>query len=155
MKFLVMYFSLPPFATSPLRQNILRTTLTSNSLNLGSFHRVRGQVSHPHRTRGKTVILCILTITFLLRAPLLVFTIQSQHPVPPKKNSIFKKRFYIRTFFLTMMAANDREATYSWRIHLSVDVVVPATSTCKVLSAHCVTISARSFVMILLDTDKY
>jgi hypothetical protein len=48
---------------------------------------------------------------------------------------------------MKMMTADNRK-TY-WQIHLLVEYVLPATSACSDLSAHCVTIIA-CIIMILL-----
>jgi hypothetical protein len=53
MKLLVMQFS-PSLDTSSLFDlNIVLSTLLSNTLSLCSSLNVRGQVSHPYRTRGE------------------------------------------------------------------------------------------------------
>jgi hypothetical protein len=45
--------------------NILLTTLFSNTLSLYTSLNVRHQVSHPYKTTGRIMVLCILTFTFL------------------------------------------------------------------------------------------
>jgi hypothetical protein len=44
---------------------ILLSTLFSNTLSLRSSLNVSDQVSHPYKTRGKTIFLCILIFKFL------------------------------------------------------------------------------------------
>jgi hypothetical protein len=55
--------SLCSFLQSPLfGPNILLSTLFSNALSLCSSLNVRDQLSHPYRTAGKIIVLCILII---------------------------------------------------------------------------------------------
>jgi hypothetical protein len=51
-------FLQPPVTSSLLGQNILLGNLFSNTLNM------RDQVSHPRKTTGTTIVLCILIFTF-------------------------------------------------------------------------------------------
>jgi Na+-transporting NADH:ubiquinone oxidoreductase subunit NqrE len=48
---------------SSLVQNILLSTLFSNTLGLCSFLNVRDQVSRPYKTTGKIIVLYILIFT--------------------------------------------------------------------------------------------
>jgi hypothetical protein len=54
-------------ATTPslFSPNILLSSLYSNTLSLCYSHNVRDQVSHPYKTRGKIIVLSIITFTFL------------------------------------------------------------------------------------------
>jgi hypothetical protein len=54
-----------PVTSSVLGPNILLKTLFSNSHNLRSSLNVRDQVSHPYKTTGRIMVLCILTFKFL------------------------------------------------------------------------------------------
>jgi hypothetical protein len=65
MKFLTV--QLPPFPRhiTLLGPDILLKTLFSDTLNLCSSLSVRDQVSHPHKTSGRIMVLYILTFTFL------------------------------------------------------------------------------------------
>src|SRR5215510_1194114 len=54
-----------PVASSLLGQNILLSTLFSNTLSLCSSLSVRDQVSHPYKTTGKTTVLYTLIFVFL------------------------------------------------------------------------------------------
>jgi hypothetical protein len=49
---------------SPSRTNILLSTLFSDSLNLSSSLHIRDKLSHPYRTKGKIIVLHILTFMF-------------------------------------------------------------------------------------------
>ena len=53
-----------PVTSSLLGPNILNT-LFSNTLSLRSSLNVSDQVSHPHKTTGKIIVLCILIFQFL------------------------------------------------------------------------------------------
>jgi hypothetical protein len=55
----------PPTTSSLFGPNVLLSTLFSNTLSLCSSLNVRDNVSHPHRTTGKIIILYILMFTFL------------------------------------------------------------------------------------------
>jgi hypothetical protein len=54
-----------PVISSLSSQNILLSTLFSNTLSICSSLKVRDQVSHPYRTTGKILVLCILIFMFL------------------------------------------------------------------------------------------
>ena len=54
-----------PGASSLLGPNILLSTLFLNTLSLHSFLNVRDQASHPYKTIGKIIVLCILIFKFL------------------------------------------------------------------------------------------
>jgi hypothetical protein len=54
-----------PVTSSLLGPNILLNALFSYTLSLSSSLYVSDQVSHPYKTSGKTIILCILIFTFL------------------------------------------------------------------------------------------
>ena len=54
-----------PITSSLLGPNILLHTLFSNTLSFHSSRSVNGQVSHPYKTTGKIIILCILIFKFL------------------------------------------------------------------------------------------
>ena len=54
-----------PITSSFLGPNILLSTLFSNTLSLRSSLSVSDQVSHPYKTAGKIIVLCILIIKFL------------------------------------------------------------------------------------------
>ena len=54
-----------PVTPSLLDPNTLLNTLFSNTLSLRSFLNVSDQVSHPYRTTGRILILCILIFKFL------------------------------------------------------------------------------------------
>jgi hypothetical protein len=64
MKLLIMQFSPNPVTSSLIGPNILLKTLSSNTLSLCSSLNVRDQVSHPHRTTSKTIVLYIAIFTF-------------------------------------------------------------------------------------------
>jgi hypothetical protein len=49
---------------SLLGPNISHNTLLSNTLGLRFSHNIRYKVSHPYKTTGKIIVLCILTFTF-------------------------------------------------------------------------------------------
>jgi hypothetical protein len=51
--------------TSSLCQNILLSTLLSSTLSLRSSLNVSDQVSHPNKTTGKIIVLCIFTFIFV------------------------------------------------------------------------------------------
>jgi hypothetical protein len=53
-------FLYSPVTSSLLDPNILLNTLFSNTLNLRSSLNVSDQVSHPYKTTGKIIALCIL-----------------------------------------------------------------------------------------------
>jgi hypothetical protein len=55
----------PPIISFLFLQNILLSTLFSNTLSLYSSLNVRDQVSHPYKTTGKSIVLYILIFTFL------------------------------------------------------------------------------------------
>jgi hypothetical protein len=65
MKFLTMQLPHSAVTSSLLGPNILLRTLFSNTLSLRSSLNVRDQVSHPYKTTGRIMVLCILTFTFL------------------------------------------------------------------------------------------
>jgi hypothetical protein len=65
MQLLIMQFLQPPVASSLLGPNILLSTLFSNTHNLCSSRNFRDQVSHPHKTTGKIIVLYILIFSFL------------------------------------------------------------------------------------------
>jgi hypothetical protein len=50
-------FLLPPITSSVLGQNILLSTLFSDTLNLSSSLNVRDKFSHPYKTRSKIILL--------------------------------------------------------------------------------------------------
>jgi len=54
-----------PVTSSLLGPNILLSTLFSDTLSLRSSLNVSDQVSHPYKTRGKIIVLCILIFIFL------------------------------------------------------------------------------------------
>jgi len=54
-----------PFKSSPLGSDILLSTLFSNTLILHFFLSVSNQVSGPYKRTVKTIVLYILTFTFL------------------------------------------------------------------------------------------
>ena len=54
-----------PVTSSLLGQNILLNILSSNTLSLRSSLNVTDQVSHPYKTKGKIIVLCILIFIFL------------------------------------------------------------------------------------------
>ena len=56
-----------PVSSSLLGPNILLSTLFSNTLNMRSSLSVSDRVSHPYRTTGKIIVLCILIFVFLDR----------------------------------------------------------------------------------------
>jgi hypothetical protein len=56
-----------PVTSSLLGLNILLRTLLSNTLSLCSSLNVRDQVSHPHKTTGRIMVLFSLAFTFLDR----------------------------------------------------------------------------------------
>jgi hypothetical protein len=58
---------LSPVTSYLLGQNILLSTLFSKTLSLHSFQDIGYQVSHPYKTTGKIVFLCVLISTFLDR----------------------------------------------------------------------------------------
>jgi hypothetical protein len=51
--------------TTLLDSDILLSTLLSNTLSLCSSLNIRGKVSHPYRTTGKSIVLYILIFVFL------------------------------------------------------------------------------------------
>jgi len=53
-----------PVTSSLLGPNILLNTLFSNTLGLCSSLNVSGQVSHPHKTTGKIIVLYVLIFNF-------------------------------------------------------------------------------------------
>jgi hypothetical protein len=53
--------------SSLLDQNILLSTLFSNTLSLHSSFNISDQVSHPYRTTGKIIIIYILIFKFFYR----------------------------------------------------------------------------------------
>ena len=55
-----------PFTSSLLRPNILLNTLFQNTLSFLSSHSVNDQVSHPHKTTGRTILLYILMFKYLV-----------------------------------------------------------------------------------------
>ena len=54
-----------PFTSSPLGPNILLKTIFSNILSFLSPRNVSVQASHPYKTTGKIIVLCILIFKFL------------------------------------------------------------------------------------------
>jgi len=54
-----------PVTSSLLGPNILLSKLFSNILSLRSFLNVRDHVSHPYKTTGNIIVLCIFIFTFL------------------------------------------------------------------------------------------
>jgi hypothetical protein len=52
--------------SSPLGPNIPLSTLFSNNLSLCSSLNVTVQVSHPHNTTGKIMVLCIFIYLYIL-----------------------------------------------------------------------------------------
>jgi len=54
-----------PVTSSVLGPNILLSTLFSNTLSLHSSLNVKNQVSHPYKTTGEIIVLCILIFKFL------------------------------------------------------------------------------------------
>jgi hypothetical protein len=58
-------FPQSPIISSHFGPNILLSTLFSNTLSLCSSLNVKDQASHPCKTTGKIIILCILIFTFL------------------------------------------------------------------------------------------
>jgi hypothetical protein len=58
-------FLCSPVTSSLFCLNILLRLLFSNTLSICSSLYVRDQVSHPHKTSGKIMVLYILTLTFL------------------------------------------------------------------------------------------
>jgi len=54
-----------PFTLSHLGQNILLSTLFSNTLSLRSSLNVSDQVSHSYKTTSNVIVQCILVFTFL------------------------------------------------------------------------------------------
>jgi hypothetical protein len=65
MKLLICSFMQSPVTSSLFGPNILLSTLFSNTLNLCSSLKVRGQVAHPYRTTGKIIVFYILIFVFL------------------------------------------------------------------------------------------
>jgi hypothetical protein len=61
---LLYSFLHPPVTPHLFSQNILLSNLFSNILSLCSSLNVRDHVSHPYRTKGKIIVLYILTFTF-------------------------------------------------------------------------------------------
>jgi len=54
-----------PITSSLLGPNILLNTLFTNTLSLRSSLNMSDQVSHPYKTTGKIIVLCILIFIFL------------------------------------------------------------------------------------------
>jgi hypothetical protein len=54
-----------PVTSSLLGPNIPLNTVFSNTLSLCSSLNVRDRVSHPHKTTGRIMVLCILNFKFL------------------------------------------------------------------------------------------
>jgi hypothetical protein len=65
MKLLVMHLLHIPVTLSLFSQNILLSTLFSNTFSLCTLLNVRNQVSHLYKTTGKIIVLYILIFTFL------------------------------------------------------------------------------------------
>jgi len=65
LSFSLRSFFLSPVTLSFLGPNILLNTLFSNTLSLLSSLNISDQVSHPHKTTGKIIVLCILIFKFL------------------------------------------------------------------------------------------
>jgi hypothetical protein len=63
MKLLIMQFLQPPITSSLFGQNILLSTLFSNTLSLYSSLKVKEQISHPYKTKSKIIVLCVLICT--------------------------------------------------------------------------------------------
>ena len=49
-----------PFTSSLLDPNIFLSNLFSNTLRLCSYHKVKDQVPHPHKTVGRMAVLCVV-----------------------------------------------------------------------------------------------
>jgi hypothetical protein len=73
--FLLYSYLQPPVTSSLLGQNILLSSLFSNTLNLCSSLNVRDQVSHQYKTTGKIIDLYILIFTFLDKQTSIVITL--------------------------------------------------------------------------------
>jgi hypothetical protein len=65
MKLLIMQFYPASVTSSLFGPNILLSTMFSNTLSLCSSLNVRDQVSHPYRTRDRTIVLYIVILMFL------------------------------------------------------------------------------------------
>jgi hypothetical protein len=63
-KFIIMQFSPLSHHLIPPWPKILLSTLFSNTFSLCSSLNVRNKVSHPYRTTGKIIVLCILIFKF-------------------------------------------------------------------------------------------
>jgi hypothetical protein len=63
MKLLIMQFFATPYHLTPLRFKYSIQHMFSNTLSVCFSLNVRYQVSHPYRTTGKIIILCILIFT--------------------------------------------------------------------------------------------
>ena len=81
----MQYPPFPPVTSSLLGPNILLNTMFSYTLNFLSSRSVSDQVSHPYKTTGKIIVLCILIFKFL--DPL------KEKSVPAKPN--VKKAFLV------------------------------------------------------------
>ena len=55
-----------PVTSSLLESYIFLSTLFLNTHSLYSFLNIRNQVSYPHKTNGKIIILCTLVFSFLI-----------------------------------------------------------------------------------------
>jgi hypothetical protein len=65
IKLLITLFFHSTVTSSLLGPNISFSTLFSNTLNLRPSFNVSEQVSHPYKTIGKIIVLCILSFIFL------------------------------------------------------------------------------------------
>jgi hypothetical protein len=64
LRYTLCSFLHSPVTLSLLGSNILLSTLFSNTLSLHSSLNVSDQVAHPHKTKGKIIVLCILIFLF-------------------------------------------------------------------------------------------
>jgi len=67
MTLFYVFFFRPHDTSSLLGPNILLSILSSNTLSLCYILSVRDQVSHPYRTTGSIIILCIFVFMLLDR----------------------------------------------------------------------------------------
>ena len=70
-----------PVTSSLLGPNILLTTLFSNTLSLRSSFNMSHQVSHPYKTRGKILVLCIIPFRMRCSLTILSNTLLSNHTI--------------------------------------------------------------------------